>query len=161
MVSEQMPENRGRPSAPIVVAAVALLIGSLAMFCWSVWYLTKAYAGSMSQFLLYAKAPPTAILDLLTISQVLCSLLGIVTSIGLLGLREWARKAVIFLSTVPVGGVVLGLLFFGAAGQANGAASLYAGVGILMYGVLLVILLGPSIWWFVLFRKETVRSLFQ
>jgi hypothetical protein len=156
-----MPENRRLPSASIVAAAVTLLIGSLGIFCWSVWYLKKAYAGSMSQFLLYAKAQPIAILDLLTISQVLCSLLGISASIGLLRLQEWARKAVLFLSTVPVAGVVLGLLLFGAAGQANGAAAIYAGYGIVMYGSFLVILLGPSIWWFVLFRKETVRSQFQ
>ncbi len=92
--------NATRPPLSIAAAALILLVGSLVTFLGSIWYLRKAYAGSMSQFLLYAHSFSIALLDLLAILLVVFGLLGIVTSIGLLYLREPARKAAIFLSTV-------------------------------------------------------------
>jgi hypothetical protein len=119
-----MVENATRPSFSITAAVLVLLTWSLVTFLGSMWFLKKAYAGSMSQFLLYAHSLSTATLDFLAILQIAFSLLGIVTSIGLLYLQERARKTVIFLSTVPVIVVVFAVFLFLAASFENGVESL-------------------------------------
>jgi hypothetical protein len=157
-----MAENATRPSLSITTAVIVLLTGSFAMFLGSMWYLKTAYAGSMSQFMLYAHTSPSiAILDSLAILQIVFGLLGIVTSIGLLYLRERARKAAIFLSTSPMILVVFALLIFLAGGNGHGAESMNAGLGFVVCGVELVILLPLSIWWLVLFTRDKVRSQFR
>jgi hypothetical protein len=116
----------------------------------------------MSQFRLYAHSSPSiAILDSVAILQIVFSLSGMAASIGLLYLREPARKATIFLSIVPITLVVCALLIFLGGGNGNGAESLNAGFGLLICGVEFVILLPPSIWWLVLFTREKVRSQFR
>jgi len=115
----------------------------------------------MTQVLLYAHLPGVAILDILTILQVGFSLLGILTSVGLLRLRERARIAAIFLSTVPVLVVVFGLFLFVATNQPHGPASIAAGLGIVMYGAFLAILLPVSIWWLVVLTRDEARSHFH
>ena len=157
-----MAENVTRPSLSITAAALALLAGSLATFLGSMWYLKKAYAGSMSQFRVYAHSSPSiALLDWVAILQIVFSLLGVAASIGLLYLREPARKAAIFLSIVPIAVVVFALLIFLGGGNGHGAESLNAGLGLVVCGVEFVILLPPSIWWLVLFTREKVRSQFR
>src|SRR5271157_5333646 len=123
---QNMAENSTRPSSSISTAAVVLLLGSLGMCYASAWYLKKAYAGSMSQFLLYAHSFAIAIVDLLAILLLVFSLLGIVTSIGLFSLREPARKAAIFLSTFPLGLVVFVLFLLLTENSHHGAESMNA-----------------------------------
>jgi hypothetical protein len=156
-----MVENATRPSLSVTAAALVLLTWSLLTFLGSMWFLKKAYAGSMSQFLLYAHSLSTATLDFIAILQIVFGLLGIVTSIGLLYLQERARKAAIVLSIVPVSVIVLALFLFLAASTKNGAESLMAGFGFIVCGVVLVILLPLSIWWFALFSRDKVQSQFR
>jgi len=91
--------------------------------------------------------------------QIAFSLLGIITSIGLLHLREPARKAAIFLSTVSLLILVLGLSFLLAV--ARSTHNPLFGAAFLLYGALFVILIPISIWWLVLLRRESVRSQFR
>jgi heme/copper-type cytochrome/quinol oxidase subunit 4 len=153
--------NLTRPSPSITAAALVLLTWSLVTLLGSMWFLKKAYAGSMSQFLLYAHSPSTATLDFLAILQLVFGFLGIAASIGLLYLQERARKATIFLSTCPVMVIVLALFLFFAASHENGAESLMAADGFIFCGVVLVILLPLSIWWLALFTRDKMRSQFR
>jgi heme/copper-type cytochrome/quinol oxidase subunit 4 len=156
-----MVENSTRPSLSVSAAALVLLTWSLVTFLGSMWFLKKAYAGSMSQFLLYAHSLSTATLDFIAILQIVFGLSGVVTSIGLLYLQERARRAAIVLSIVPVSIIVVALFLFLAASTANGAESLMAGFGFMFSGIVLVILLPLSIWWFTLFNRDKVRSQFR
>jgi hypothetical protein len=84
------------------------------------------------------------------------SLLGIVTSIGLLRLREWARRGTILLSTVPVlGGAALAalhppLLF----------PSQISGIVFAIFMYVLATLAVVSIWWLVVMTRKSVRDQF-
>jgi len=159
-----MPPTTGRPSASIIAAAVALLLASSGIVIWSVWYLRAIYrhAGSIQQVLLYAHSPSAAAFDFLTIPQIAFGLLGIIASIGLLRLRERARKLAVFLSIAPIIGVVFALLFFLSESQVpHGAESLNAGLGFMLYAGFLVIFLPLSIWWLALLTREKVRSQFN
>ena len=159
-----MLPTASRPSASIIAAAVALLLASSGIVFWSVWYLRWVYrhAGSFRQIWLYAQAPSAAMFDLLTIPQIAFGLLGIIASIGLLRLRERARKVAVFLSIAPIIGVLFALLFFLSESHVpHGAESLNAGLGFLLYAGFLVILLPLSIWWLVLFTRDKVRRQFQ
>ena len=94
------------------------------------------------------------------------SLLGVVASVGLFGLREWARKIVMFLSIVPVTTCALLVLLRPEAIFPSDTGLQYAiltvgSLGIVMYEYMLVILIPVSVWWLVLFTRKNVRSQFQ
>lgn len=74
---------------------------------------------------------------------------GLMVSIGLLQLRELARRAAILLSTVPVAILAPSLLIFLGANSRTGREGIAAGYGFLLYGAFLLLLLPLSIWWFV------------
>ncbi len=129
--------------------------------CWLLKRILEQSSYTTAQFLLYARSTANATVDLLTVLQIAFSLLGIVTAIGLLLLREWARKATIFLSTVPVCVLLFALLVFFDATHATGRGGLVAAYGFLMYGVFLLILIPLSIWWYVLLTRDKVRAQFR
>jgi hypothetical protein len=91
------------------------------------------------------------------------SLLGVIASVGLFGLREWARKTAIFLSVAPV--TICGLLFLL---QPNAIFQPDAGIkyailtvgdlGIVVYVCMFVALIPVSVWWLIRFTRESVRS---
>ena len=94
------------------------------------------------------------------------SLLGVATSAGLLGLREWARKMAIFNSVAPV--TVCGLLLllrpnaiFPPDAGAKYAILAVGDLGIIVYAYMFMILIPVSVWWLVLFTRESVRSQFR
>ncbi len=94
------------------------------------------------------------------------SLLGVATSVGLFGLREWARKIAIFLSIAPVTICTLLVLLRPEAVFPSDAGLQYAiltvgSLGIVMYEYMLVILIPVSVWWLVLFTRKNVRSQFR
>jgi hypothetical protein len=158
-----MPESIRRGSPSVIAAAVGLLLWSAMIFLGGTWYIVRLYKqiGSINQILLYAHDSSTAIFYLLAIAQISFGLAGIVTSIGLLNLRERARSAAIFLSTVPIAVVGFALLIFAGGGNGHGGAALTAAYGLIVYGCFFVILLPLSIWWFVLFSREGVRAQFR
>jgi hypothetical protein len=94
------------------------------------------------------------------------SLLGVITSVGLLGLREWARKMAIFLSVGPM--TICGLLLllrpeaiFPPDAGAKYAILAVGDLGIVVYACMFVILIPVSVWWLILFTRESVRSQFR
>jgi len=93
-------------------------------------------------------------------------LLGMASTIGLLCMREWARKATIFLATFPVSVCVLLLilrpktLFPRDPGQ--GAMLVFGGgVYLVLLMCLLIFLIPISIWFRYVLTRESVRSQFR
>src|SRR5260370_15400018 len=94
------------------------------------------------------------------------SLLGLITSVGLFGLREWARKMAIFLSVAPV--TICGLLLllrpdaiFHPDIGLQYAILTVRDLGIVVYTCMFMILIPVSAWGLVLFTRESVRSQFR
>lgn len=132
------------PTSIIAIASV-LLIGSVLMLGGS-FYLS--FANPAFVYLLPAM-----------IIQIAFCLLGIVTAVGLLLLREPARKAAIFLSTVPLFLVVFASLVL--LGASRSTHNPLIAVAFLIFAALFSILLPISIWWLVLLRRDDVRSHFR
>jgi hypothetical protein len=90
----------------------------------------------------------------------LFSLMAVVTSIGLLRLRGWARRATLCLATLPVCGCALFLIVFHPH-DSYGTPFAIRDVSRPVGEALLAILIPVSIWWWVLFTRDTVRSQFR
>ena len=92
------------------------------------------------------------------------SLLGVTTSVGLFGMREWARKMAIFLSVAPV--TICGLLLLLHPDAIFPPDVQYAiltvgSMGIAVYAYMFMILIPVSAWWLILFTRQCVRSQFR
>jgi hypothetical protein len=124
---------------------VILLIGSVLIPAGSLW--------------LFSVNPSLLFLRPLAVIPAIFSLLGILVSIGLLRLQEPARKAAIFLLTVPLLLLVFALLVFLAAARSTHNV-LFAGP-VLIFGGLFVILLPINICCLVLQGRNRVRSQFR
>jgi hypothetical protein len=93
------------------------------------------------------------------------ALLGLVSSIGLLRVREWARRCTVFLSIVPVStyAVVLAVrppsLF---PGGTHGQGIYDIGdVPLLVVACAVGLMIPVSIWWLVLFTSTSMKARFQ
>ena len=145
-------DAQGPPSSIIAVAAVQLL-GSLPFLyvcgttLWGAVWVTHELATS-------------PVLIVILGLPFLVSLMAVVTSIGLLRLREWARRASLYLATLPVLGCALFLILYHPQ-DVYGAPFAVRDISHLVGKVLLAILIPVSIWWWVLFTRSTVRSQFR
>ena len=90
----------------------------------------------------------------------LFSCVAVVTSIGLLRLREWARRVTLYLATLLVSGCALFLILYHPQ-DAYGAPFAVRDITHVLGEVLLVIWIPVSIWWWVLFTRDSVRSQFH
>ena len=90
----------------------------------------------------------------------LFSCVAVVTSIGLLRLREWARRVTLYLATLPVSGCALFLILYHPQ-DAYGAPFAVRDITHVVGKVLLAIWIPVSIWWWVLFTRDSVRSQFH
>lgn len=154
---------RAPPS--VAGAAVVLLTGSVIAFLGCLLMFGNAVesyrlAGQVLSGLVNAR------LFAFFILPVSFALLGIVASVGLFGMRQWARKVAIFLSVAPVVSCALLVGFRPEAVFPSDTGSKYAiltigSMGIVMYTFMLVILTPLSAWWLILFTRESVRSQFR
>jgi hypothetical protein len=92
------------------------------------------------------------------------SLLGVTTSVGLFGMREWARKMAIFLSVAPV--TICGLLLLLHPDAIFPPDVQYAilavgSMGTAVYAYMFMILIPVSVWLLILFTRDSVRSQFR
>lgn len=147
------------------MAAAVLLIGSVLILLATVLMFTNAVESYR-----IAGKPLSGIVDARLFAYAdlpFCfSLLGVATSAGLLGLREWARKMAIFLSVGPV--TISGLLLllrpdaiFPPDVGAKYAILAVGDLGIVVYAYMFMILIPVSVWWLVLFTRKSVRSQFR
>jgi hypothetical protein len=93
-------------------------------------------------------------------------LLGMASSIGLLCMREWARKTTLFLATVPVSVYVLLVILRPRAlfppDPGQGAILAFGGgVYVVFLVCLLTVLIPVSIWFRKVITRESVRSQFR
>jgi len=94
------------------------------------------------------------------------SLLGIIASRGLFDLREWARRAAVFLATVPVLGCGLLILVrprsvFPEDIPSGPVYAPFIGIGLATCEVLFCILVPFSLWFLILFTRKSVKSQFR
>jgi hypothetical protein len=94
------------------------------------------------------------------------SLLGIITSCGLFGLREWARRAAVSLATVPVLGCGLLILVrprsvFPEDIPSGPVYAPFIGIGLAIYEVLFCILVPFSLWFLIFFTRKSVKAQFR
>jgi hypothetical protein len=90
----------------------------------------------------------------------LFSVIALVTSVGLFRLCEWARRMILRLATLPVAGSALFLILHHPQ-DSYGTPFAVRDVSRVIAKVLLLILIPISIWWWVLFTHNTVRSQFR
>jgi hypothetical protein len=156
-------QNTVKPSLSIVAVAVVLLLGSLLILSASLWMLNSMiqHSYNWNQFLQSISTFVNAVFFGLTLLQIAFSLMGIIVSVGLLQLREWARNAAIILSTVPVTILAFSLLIFLGAVSQTGRGGIAAGYAVLLYGAFFLLLLPLSIWWYVVLARERVKSQFS
>jgi hypothetical protein len=151
-----------KPSPSIVAVAVVLLLGSLLVLSVSLWMLYSMISHSYdwNDFRMSISTFVNAIFFGLTLLQIAFSLMGIIVSIGLLQLRESARKAAIFLSTVPVVILIFSLFIFLGANSRTGREGIAAAYGAMLYGAFLLLLLPVSICWCIALMRIRVKSQF-
>jgi hypothetical protein len=135
-----------RASTSIIAVATVLLIGSILIPAGGLYFMFVNL--SLRDFLWPVIGIQTAF-----------SLLGIITSIGLVRLHEAARKAAIFLATAPLCILVLALFVLMAA--ARSTHNFFFVGAFLIFGALLVILTPISIWWLIVLRRDDVQSQFR
>jgi hypothetical protein len=152
------PLSVGLAAAVLFMGAFLILLATVLMFANAV----ESYriAGQALSGIVNARLVAYAVVPLCF------SLLGVATSVGLFGLREWARKLAIFLSVAPVTICGLLLLLRPVAIFRPDEGSKYAiltvgDLGIAVYAYMFMILIPVSVWWLFLFTRESVRSQFR
>jgi len=157
------PQDSVKPSHSVIGVAVALFLGSLLVLLVSLWELISViqHSYNWNQFVLSISTFVNAVFFGLNLLQIAFSVTGIIVSIGLLRLREWARIGAIFLSTASLATLAFSLLIFVGATSETGRGGMAAGYGVLLFGVVFLLLSPFSIWWFVLLTREGVKSQFS
>jgi hypothetical protein len=154
-----------RAPLSVALAAAVLLLGSALILLATVLMFTDAAqsyrdAGQPLSGIVNARLFAYGVLP------VCFSLLGVITSVGLFGMREWAWKTTIFLSVAPV--TICGLLvllqpeaIFRPDAGIKYAILTVGDFGIVVYICMFVALIPVSVWWLVLFTRKSVRSQFR
>jgi hypothetical protein len=89
------------------------------------------------------------------------SLFGIITSLGLVRLREWARRVTLYFPAVPLLICALWLILHHPRALDDSALLVIGDLSNWFAAVLLVILAPISLWWWVTFTRKSVRSQFR
>jgi len=149
------------PSPSVITVAVVQFLGSLPFL----YVCGIALWGTV--MVTHDVANPAALIVVFGF-PVLFGLMAVATSIGLVFLREWARKATIFLAAAPVLGCALLLVLrppsiLPRAKPNEQLALMTVGSGLLfdIYLSLFLILIPISVWWLILFTRTSVRSQFR
>jgi hypothetical protein len=152
--------NYDEPSISVIAVAAVLFLGSLAILLLPAVLLTDEI--HLHRWYPASYQPKSAGFYVVLVASPIClSLFGIITSIGLVRLREWARRVTLFFATVPLLICVLWLILHHP--RAVGDSSLLV-VGDLSNALAayLSAILGPiSLWWWILFTSKSVRSQFR
>jgi hypothetical protein len=147
------------PSVSIVAVAVVQFLGSLAILALPGLLLTDEIR--LHRWYPHTYRPQPAEFYIVMVAFPICLiLLGTITSIGLLRLREWARQVTLYFATLSplicalwlilhhppsVGGTLL------VVGDLSNAFAAY----------LLAILTPISLWWWILLTRKSVHSQFR
>ena len=163
------------PGSVVAVAAIQILGSALAAFLsgamlWSeiqIYFLVKRSLETYgsSAHIRFEFLDPLVYLTYIFFPLAI-GLLGMGSSMGLLCMREWARKTTIFLATVPVSVCVLLVilrprtLFPPDPGQ-GAMLAFGGGVYLVLLMYLLIVLIPISIWFYKVLTRESIRSQFR
>jgi hypothetical protein len=155
------PPNKA--ASHVVAIAVVLLLGSLALLA-----AIAAEVVSAVDFRRGSGQPLTALLnprvELLGMLPALCCVFGLVAGLGLVWLREWARRVTLYLATVPVTFDSLLVLFrpaFLFPPDVHGAMLTIGDFGYAVCVYSLVVLTPLSAWWLIVLTRARVRAQFR
>lgn len=143
-----------RPRNAILLVAGCQLLGAiLFLLACGIFLYEEVYLYHWTSQLLRNLA--TAVDIFFIILPLTFALVSLAVSFGLLFFREWARKATLVLSILPVLGVAVLVLF-----QPTPVFP-QSGIGYEIYVILLVLLAPLSIWWLLAMTSPTVRYQFN
>ncbi len=168
-IVQQVPEQgrQDRPRGVIPIAAIQFVVSAL------IWLPSGLLL--LNDAILYhryaaAAAAPHALITLpkrshpyyeVVVGLPLClSVIGVLTGIGLLRLRSWARRVTLCMATVPAFACVAYLKLHHPK-YVSDALFVVQDFTNVLAGCLLTILLPVSIWWWVFFMRADVRSRFR
>jgi hypothetical protein len=153
--------DRLRPSGSIIAVAAVQLLGSLAVLVLSGLFLVdQLQLYRLRQYPRYYLFSQPALFVVLIVVPIFLCLLGTVTSIGLVRLREWARRVTLYFPTVPLLICALWLVLHHPR-DVGGALLVIGDLSNAFAAYLLVILAPISLWWWILFTRKSVRSQFR
>lgn len=152
----------GPSASVVVVAGIQFLVSAAALIFWglNLWGLVVSYRRYPSN---HQRFEPEVWIFYIAVPVGL-ALLGLVTSIGLLRLQEWARRCTIFLSIVPVSTYALLLIMRPSSlfpPERGGGIYAIGDVYLDIVGFLVAALAPISIWWLVLFTGPSLKARFQ
>lgn len=148
-----------KPSKSIKAVAAVQFLGSLAILLIPGVLLTGEFR--LHHWYPDTYQPKPAIFYELYVALPIClSLFGVITSIGLRRLQEWARRVTLYFPAVPLLICVLWLILHHP--RPLGDALLVVGDFTSAFAAILLANLIPiSLWWWILFTHESVRSQFR
>lgn len=152
-----------KASTSVAAAAIALMLASLMVLAGEAIQLVGAVhilRGRGEPLSAFMSARPGVLLVL----PIAFSLLGLVAAVGVLELREWGRRATLFLATIPV--AIYSLLvvlrpvsIFPARMSGNLFAVGDLGLPVCIYA--LAVFAPLSLWWLILLTRSGIRSQFR
>ncbi len=153
-------------SAGITVAAILALIGSALLLMIAVLMAVTMFVAPTPDTN-NAQLPPMffkVFRVVLPLLYALPAIWGIVTAVGLLGLRNWARISTIVFSVLLIifgaFGILTSMVFFLKPPPGNGLdpkAVFFIGVTMAVFALVQI---GIGIWWMVFFNRATVKAQF-
>lgn len=152
-----------KASAKVAAISVALILGSLILLAAEAFELTGAVEICQRTGKPLTSLLTTRIEALCFIPVIFC-LLGLATAAGLLFVREWARKAALFLALAPLI-VYLPIILYHPASifprAAHGTILTIRDFGFVLCVYSVVILSPFSAWWLAVLTRPQVRSEFE
>ena len=159
-------EGKSGPSASASIMAVATVqfMGSIALLVPAGLFLLEELQLHHSYPSTYRALHP-AVYVFYIVLPIGFALLGIITSMGLWFLREWARKRTLFLATAPAAVyTMLAILRPPSVFPSRSLQGAIFTVGDIYLDVVegsLFLLIPVSIWWLILFTRASVKAQFQ
>ncbi len=153
------------PSGSIIAVAAIQLLGScVILFVYG--QFLRGWIKFIHQYPVNHQALDPAVWVAFVAVPISFSLAGVITSIGLFRLREWARRSTILLSLPVLSGAVLAFLhplsLFPPDFPAYGAIVRTKSSIVLVVFLCLLALLTPiSLWWLIAMTRASVRSQFR
>ena len=152
--------NHDELSMSIIAVAAAQFLGSLAILLLPAVLLTDEI--HLHRWYHAAYHPKSASFYVVLVALPIClSLFGIITSIGLVRRRVWARRVTLFFATIPTLICVVWLILHHPRAVGDSSLLVVGDLSNALAAYLLVVLAPISLWWWILFTGKSVRSQFS
>jgi hypothetical protein len=152
--------NRDEPSISIVAVAAVQFLGSLAILLLPAVLLTDEI--HFHRWYPAAYQPKSAGFYVVLVALPIClSRFGVITSIGVVRQRVWARRVTLFFATIPTLICVLWLILHHPRAVGDSSLLVVGELSNALAAYLLVVLAPISLWWWILFTGKSVRSQFR